>query len=169
MPFESKEESSLCSQFFLEVLCHFLARQMNSSCGETFMNSTVTAQGPMELAESMVLQVGWQSCLAGGDQLDLSNLLPQDLAGPDLGTGLVDFLNVMVNDISDGLLISDEGDDDDSLLALSGRVAKPHPPMATSAGEDNLSSPVLDLCKHTTAKPKGPVMTGKSCLSEEDE
>lgn len=99
----------------------------------------------------MVLQVGWQRCLAGGDQLDLSNLLPLDLAGPDLATGWVDFLIIMVNDNLDGLLISDEGNDNDSLLALSGRVAKPHSPMATSAGEDNLSSPILDLNFKTCA------------------
>lgn len=129
--FESMEESSHCSQFSLEMLHHCLARQMNLSGAETFMNSTVMAQGPMDLAASMVLQVGWQCCLAGGDQLDLSNLLPQDLAGPDLAMGLVDCLNVMVDDNSDGLLISEEGDDDNSLLALSGRVAKPHPPVAT--------------------------------------
>ncbi|KAL7383047.1 hypothetical protein ABVT39_003943 [Epinephelus coioides] len=87
-----------------------------------------------------------------GSQLNLTGPFSQELDGPGLAAGPLDFLVERAEDDSDGgseLLMTDEDDDDDSSLGLSGRVAKLQPSTTAVAG-DSSSSPAV--CKHAAAK-----------------
>lgn len=155
--FESTEECTHCERFSLKVLCRRLARQTNLSGSDPVLASTSEASELMDMAVATAPEP--EAGPSWGSQLSLTGPFSQELDGPGLAAGPLDFLVERAEDDLDGgseLLMTDEDDDDDSSLGLSGRVAKLQPSTTAVAG-DGSSSPAVDLdlqdvCKRAATK-----------------
>ncbi|KAF7655130.1 hypothetical protein LDENG_00060530 [Lucifuga dentata] len=150
---ESSEECTHCAQFSLKVLRRQLAQEISLSSNDPLMACTAASisQEPMLL--------GAEAALSWGDQLDTGAPLSQELDEVYLPVGpschLVDGGEVN-SDSESELLMSDEYEEDDSPLALSGRVAKSSAAIPAPDVDQDPCFPVgvdmQDVCKCAAAK-----------------